>query len=191
MAAVIECQPEHTLSIAAGLRDSGTFIDVVPAERSVFVSSALPISSSNLVELAQFHAHTLEVSNPRVVEIPVHYDGEDLDEVAALTGMSRSAVIELHTSTLFTAAFAGFAPGFMYCTGLPTQLQLPRRTNPRVSVPSGSVAIADIYSAVYPLSSPGGWHLIGRTDVEMFDINRDPASFLQPGDSVKYVQVPS
>lgn len=191
LAAVIECQPEHTLAIAAGLRETGEFIDVVPAERSVFVSSARPIISGNLIELAQLHAHTLETSHSRLMEIPVHYDGEDLDEVASLTGMSRSAVIDLHTSTLFTAAFAGFAPGFMYCTGLPTQLQIPRRTNPRVSVPSGSVAIADIYSAVYPLSSPGGWHLLGRTDISMFDINRDPASFLLPGDSVKFVQVRS
>lgn len=189
LAAIVDCSPAHTLSIAAGLRDTGQFVDVVPAESSVFVSSARPISQLNLIEMAQAHAHPRVVESTRIVEIPVMYNGDDLDEVALLTGMSREAVIDMHSSATYTAAFAGFAPGFMYCTGLPLKLQLPRRTNPRVSVPSCSVAIADIYSAVYPLSSPGGWHLLGITPTKMFDINRDPASLLSPGDTVKYIVV--
>lgn len=189
LAAIVDCNPEHTLSIAAALRATDAFIDVVPAESSVFVSSAQTIVPSLLLEVAQANAHVSNNAQARLVEIPVRYNGADLEEVAELTGLKPVEVIELHSSTIFTAAFAGFAPGFMYCTGLPDRLKLPRRKNPRVSVPAGSVAIADIYSAVYPLSSPGGWHLLGTTDVPMFDLHREPASFMQPGDSVKYVRV--
>jgi KipI family sensor histidine kinase inhibitor len=99
-------------------------------------------------------------------------------------------VIELHSSTIFNAAFAGFAPGFMYCTGLPEVLHLPRRATPRTSVPAGSLAMADAYTAIYPLNSPGGWNLIGTTNIKMFDAKADQPSFLLPGDRVRFVPVP-
>lgn len=122
----------------------------------------------------------------QVLEVPVRYDGDDLAHVAAHAGCSVHQVISLHTSATFRVAFLGFAPGFAYLLGLPRLLQLPRREVPRVRVPAGSVALADRYSAVYPRSSPGGWHLIGTTDLVLFDPDRRPASLLRPGMTVRF-----
>lgn len=188
-AGIVDCPPESCLPIADALRATGDYVDIVPAESSVFVSSNARIDQAVVLALAQLHRDSAGATTGRHLEIPVRYTGDDLGEVASTVGMSVEAVIDLHTSTSFTAAFAGFAPGFLYCTGLPKQLHLPRRSQPRVRVPSGSVAIADIYSAVYPMESPGGWHLLGTTDISMFDLGRDPASYLQPGDTVRFVQV--
>ena len=104
-----------------------------------------------------------------VVEVPVTYDGPDLDEVARATGLSVAEVVDLHSSTPHRVAFCGFMPGFAYLVGLPSALHLARRTTPRPRVPAGSVAIAAGYSGVYPRESPGGWHLIGWTDVVLWD----------------------
>lgn len=118
--------------------------------------------------------------------IPVRYDGADLGEVAERSGLTVAAVIAQHRDADYRVAFLGFSPGFAYLSGLPPDLQLPRRSVPRVRVPAGSLAIADRYTAVYPRSSPGGWHLIGSTDVTMFDADRDPPSLLQPGTVVRF-----
>jgi KipI family sensor histidine kinase inhibitor len=118
--------------------------------------------------------------------IPVRYDGVDLDAVAELTGLRKGEVIERHCEATYTAAFAGFVPGFAYLTGLDRALRLPRRDSPRTRVPAGSVAIADIYSAVYPADSPGGWHVIGTTELILFDPARVPAATLQPGARVRF-----
>jgi KipI family sensor histidine kinase inhibitor len=123
-----------------------------------------------------------------VVEIEVDYDGADLDEVAAATGLSADEVVVAHAGTVFTVAFCGFAPGFAYLTGLPPELHLPRRSSPRTRVPEGSVAIADAFSAVYPRSSPGGWHLLGRTEARLWDLTRDVPGLLQPGDRVRFAR---
>jgi KipI family sensor histidine kinase inhibitor len=120
--------------------------------------------------------------------IPVHYDGEDLAAVAATCGLSPEGVIALHTQALFTVAFCGFAPGFGYLTGTPEQFRVPRRASPRTRVPAGSVALADEFSAVYPQESPGGWQLIGRTDVVVFDVDRNPPALLTPGTRVRFVE---
>jgi KipI family sensor histidine kinase inhibitor len=118
--------------------------------------------------------------------VPVRYDGEDLAFVAAKAGCGVEQVISLHTSATFRVAFLGFAPGFAYLQGLPRPLHLPRRDVPRLRVPAGSVALADRYSAVYPRPSPGGWHLIGTTDLLFFDPDRRPASLLRPGMAVRF-----
>ena len=120
-------------------------------------------------------------------EITVHYEGPDLDQVCALTGLDREAVVAAHTRTPWRVAFAGFAPGFAYLTGGDPRLQVPRRAEPRTSVPPGSVALAGGYSAVYPRSSPGGWQLIGHTDVTIWDVDRDPPALLRPGAVVRFV----
>ncbi len=120
-------------------------------------------------------------------EITVHYEGPDLDEVCTLTGLDREAVVAAHTRTPWRVAFAGFAPGFAYLTGGDPRLQVPRRAEPRTSVPPGSVALAGGYSAVYPRSSPGGWQLIGHTDVTVWDVDRDPPALLAPGAVVRFV----
>jgi KipI family sensor histidine kinase inhibitor len=121
------------------------------------------------------------------VELTVDYDGADLDDVAAATGLTTGEVVELHASGRYTCAFCGFAPGFGYLTGLDERLHLPRRASPRTAVRAGAVAIAAGYSAVYPSPSPGGWHLIGRTDARMWDHRRAHPALLRPGTTVRFV----
>jgi KipI family sensor histidine kinase inhibitor len=123
----------------------------------------------------------------RLVEVPTVYDGEDLDAVAELWGMSRDDVVETHTATEFRVAFCGFAPGFAYCTGLSEERAVPRRSSPRSRVPAGSVGLAGSYTGVYPSASPGGWQLIGRTELVLWDIDRDPPATLVPGTRVRFV----
>lgn len=126
----------------------------------------------------------------RVLEIPTRYggaNGPDLDEVAARLGLTPAQVIELHAQPVYQVAMIGFMPGFPYLLGLPECLQLPRRESVRRQVPAGSVAIAGTQAGIYPQSSPGGWHLIGRTDLGLFDANRSSPSWLAPGDRVRFV----
>ena len=188
-AALIECDPNEVSALRSACLESGLFSEVVPAECTVLVCWQGTLAITQIEKLVATVTPATEAVTGRVVEIPVRYNGQDLDEVAKLIGLSKFEVIELHSSTTFTAAFAGFAPGFMYCTGLPEVLQLPRRATPRVSVPAGSLAMADTYTAIYPLNSPGGWNLIGTTDVAMFDADAKQPSLLLPGDKVKFVPV--
>ncbi|MCB1598588.1 MAG: 5-oxoprolinase subunit PxpB [Lysobacterales bacterium] len=131
-------------------------------------------------------------STPRVRDIPTRYggeDGPDLAEVAERTGLSAKQVIDVHAGTLYRVAMTGFQPGFPYLLGLPEALHLPRRSSIRSSVPAGSVALAGAQTGIYPASSPGGWHLIGRTALSLFDCQRQPEVWLQPGDAVRFVPV--
>lgn len=124
------------------------------------------------------------------IEIPVLYGGQvgpDLDAVADRTGLTPAQVVELHSSVIYRAYMLGFAPGFAYLGELPAQLELPRRDTPRQRVPAGSVAIAGRQTAVYPLSTPGGWHLIGRTDLVVWDARRDQPALIAAGQSVRFV----
>ncbi len=123
------------------------------------------------------------------VVVPVRYDGDDLDAVASACAMSREAVVDAHVAGSYLVDFCGFAPGFAYLSGLPHPLHLPRRDRPRPRVPAGAVAIADRYAAVYPRSTPGGWHLIGRTDLAVWDTGRRPAALLAPGTAVRFTAV--
>lgn len=123
----------------------------------------------------------------RRVEIPVLYDGPDLDSVARFHDLSRERVVELHASALYSVAFLGFVPGFAYLTGLPPALHTPRLASPRKHVPAGSVGIAGDQTGIYPISTPGGWQLIGRTTVELFNPAHTPMSMLQPGDEVVFL----
>jgi len=122
-----------------------------------------------------------------LVEIPVTYDGPDLDEVAQLTGLSREEVVGRHTAAEHRAAFLGFQPGFAYLTGGDERLHVPRREIPRTVVPGGTVAIAGPYSGVYPRESPGGWRLLGWTTAVMFDPAREPPALVAAGDRVRFV----
>jgi KipI family sensor histidine kinase inhibitor len=123
------------------------------------------------------------------IEIPVSYDGEDLDEVAGLLGITAAEVVSLHTGQDYSVGFTGFAPGFAYLTGGHPALNVPRRSSPRTRIPAGSVALAGTFSGVYPRESPGGWQLIGTTQSLMWDLGRDRAALMLPGDRVRFVDV--
>ncbi|HET6764372.1 MAG TPA: 5-oxoprolinase subunit PxpB [Longimicrobiaceae bacterium] len=125
----------------------------------------------------------------RLVEIAVRYDGPDLAEVARETGLTPDEVVRLHSGTEYRVHLLGFAPGFAYLGELPTALHLPRRASPRTRVPAGSVAIAGAQTAVYPLATPGGWHLLGTTRTAMWDVRRDPPALLRAGDRVRFTTV--
>lgn len=118
------------------------------------------------------------------VEVPTRYDGEDLPRVAEHWGMSTVDVVAAHTGTEFRVAFCGFAPGFAYLTGLP--YTVPRLATPRPRVPAGSVGLAGPYTGVYPSASPGGWLLIGRTELPLFTVDRQPPALLSPGTRVRF-----
>ena len=120
------------------------------------------------------------------VVLTVTYDGPDLAEVAELTGLDEGEVVAAHTEKAWTVGFCGFAPGFAYLTGGDPRLYVPRRATPRANVPAGSVGLAGDFSGVYPRSSPGGWQLIGRTDADLFDVDRNPPALLQPGMRVRF-----
>jgi KipI family sensor histidine kinase inhibitor len=136
----------------------------------------------------------IQLPQPRQLEIPVCYGGEfgrDLEDVAALHGISPARVIELHTSVTYVVYFLGFVPGFAYLGELPETLATPRLATPRKSVPAGSVGIAGNQTGVYPFATPGGWRLIGRTPFAMFRPDRSEMSALSLGDRVRFVSIPS
>ena len=121
--------------------------------------------------------------------IPTRYDGIDLADVAAATGLSVEEVIARHTKRVYRVDILGFVPGFAYLSELDESLVLPRREQPRPRVTPGSVAIAGAQTAVYPLATPGGWHIIGSTDAVMFDPNRPEPAMLRPGDKVRFERI--
>lgn len=119
--------------------------------------------------------------------VPVVYDGEDLAAVAEHTGLAPSRIAEIHSSVEYSVLAVGFVPGFAYLGELDERIRVPRRDTPRTRVPAGAVAIAGPHTAVYPLATPGGWHLIGRTTIRMFEATRSPPALLSAGDRVRFV----
>ncbi|MCQ1954078.1 5-oxoprolinase/urea amidolyase family protein [Arthrobacter sp. zg-Y238] len=160
-------------------------IDALAAAGTVLVRFAGrrdTVAAVRLLERLDFSHAAL--SDARTVTIDTVYDGEDLAEVARLTGLSEEAVVQAHTGTAWTGGFGGFAPGFTYLVGGDPALNVPRRSTPRKAVPAGSVALAGDYSAVYPRESPGGWQLIGHTNAKLWDLSRESPALIRPGDSV-------
>ena len=170
--------------------------ELVPAfaALTVFFDPLLTNAEHLRSRLAAFAAQptgdTVVGRSGRLVSIPVRYDGPDLDEVAQRTSLTRDQVVDLHSAREYRVYLLGFAPGFAYLGDLDAALVLPRRREPRPRVQPGSVGIAGAQTGVYPLATPGGWHLIGRTDVACFDPDRDPPALLQPGDRVRFEPVP-
>ncbi|GAB3310495.1 5-oxoprolinase subunit PxpB [Epidermidibacterium keratini] len=164
--------------------------DVVPASRTVLVTFTQPaLLQTALPALRAIEPDEHEHEDAGEATIEVVYDGEDLADVADMTGMSVDEVIEVHSSTTYTVAFLGFAPGFAYLTGLDERLHMPRRPSPRTKVPRGSVAMAGPFTAVYPHDSPGGWQLLGRSDAPLWDLDRAEPSLLRPGMQVRFQAV--
>ncbi|SEG16588.1 sensor histidine kinase inhibitor, KipI family [Thermomonospora echinospora] len=166
-------------------------LDVVPGERTVLI-----VADPDRCDLDRLAARLAALELPDgpqdglvPVEIPVVYDGQDVAEVAGLTGLSAEEVVRRHSSGVYVVAYLGFSPGFGYLTGLDPALHVPRRRTPRTSVPAGSVAIAGPYAAVYPSASPGGWRLLGRTELALWDVRRASPALLRPGARVRFVPV--
>lgn len=164
-------------------------VDVVPAARTILLVTAPDVAALPEVAAAvrRVRPRPEGARSGETVELPVHYDGADLADVAALWGVPADEVVRRHTGTGWTVAFCGFAPGFGYCTPDGEPWDVPRRDTPRTRVPAGAVGLAGAFSGVYPRESPGGWQLIGRTDVAVFDLGRDPAALLRPGVRVRFV----
>jgi len=182
---------DDVLALYAALADAPPpgVLDVVPAARTVLL-----VTDPSRTTLAAV-ADAVRASTPRpggrtagdAVELPVHYDGADLAEAAELLHLSPEELVARHTGAEWTVAFCGFAPGFGYLVQPGAAWDVPRRATPRTKVPPGSVALAGEFSGVYPRESPGGWQLIGRTDVAVFDLDREPAALLRPGTTVRFV----
>jgi KipI family sensor histidine kinase inhibitor len=165
-------------------------VDLVPAARTVLVLLDRPPADTDTARLRR-----LSLTRPpdddalRAVDLPVVFDGPDLDDVASLTGLAVPQLVVELTAAELTVAFGGFAPGFGYLTGLPEHLHVPRRSTPRTRVPPGSVGLAGPFAGAYPRASPGGWQLVGRTDAVLFDVDRDPPALLRPGARVRLREV--
>ena len=164
-------------------------VELVPAARTVLVRHRpSAVTQAELVrQIGGRRLATGERAAGTLIEIPVRYDGEDLAEVAAMLGISSAEVIARHTSTDYTVAFTGFAPGFAYLSGGHPSLDVPRRQTPRTRIPAGAVGLAGRFSGVYPQASPGGWQILGVTDLPMWDLAREVPALLQPGFRVRFV----
>lgn len=180
---------DGVLSLHAFLQeqpDAGQ-LDVVAAAETVLITAVSTAAASRIAR--KVLAADLATSPERddaVVVIDTVYDGEDIREAAALTGLTLEGLVNMHSQQLWTAAFGGFAPGFAYLVSAVDYPPIPRRESPRTSVPAGTVALAGQYSAVYPGASPGGWQLIGRTTTPMWDPTRQSPALVNPGNRVQF-----
>ena len=186
----------HNLALAVEERGVPGIVDLVPAYASLLVQyDPIKISITDLqARLSQFQSQLKEQppTSPRVVEVPTLYGGEygpDLESVADHAGLTEAGVVSLHSETDYLVYMMGFTPGFPYLGGLPEELFTPRLETPRAKIPAGSVGIAEGQTGVYPVVSPGGWRLIGRTPLKLFDPERDPPSTVSAGDHVRFVPV--
>jgi KipI family sensor histidine kinase inhibitor len=178
---------------AAGIRamEIESVTDVVPAYTTIavyFDSARITLDSivDTIASVVNTNASVVADSSA-IVEIPVRYDGPDLDDVAERTGLTVRDVIARHSSRTYRAYMSGFVPGFAYLGDLDPLLIVARRSVPRLRVPAGSVAIAAAQTAVYPFETPGGWHLIGSTTLRMFDVARNPPALIRAGDTVRFI----
>jgi KipI family sensor histidine kinase inhibitor len=183
----------QTLALLASLKDDPIpgIMEMVPAARTLLIRfrpAALPLAA--LIEAIVGRSVSARIERAgRRIEIPVHYDGEDLADVAALLRTTPEEIVRRHTRADYTVAFTGFAPGFAYLAGGHPSFDLPRRRTPRTRIPAGAVGLAGTFSAVYPQATPGGWQIIGTTPMAMWDISRAVPALLQPGIHVQFVDI--
>jgi allophanate hydrolase subunit 1 len=165
--------------------------DLVPAERTILIDGlADPAHLARLAaELPGWPLAAAPAGDGHTIHLAVRYTGPDLPAVAAAWNVPVSEVAAIHAAHEYRVAFCGFTPGFAYLTGLPERYHLPRRPTPRTGVPPGSVAVAGPYTGVYPRESPGGWHLIGTTDAQLWDLGREEPALLTPGATVRFTPV--
>ncbi|WP_428342718.1 5-oxoprolinase subunit B family protein [Mycobacterium sp.] len=191
-ALLLQCDSTaEVLAWAAALRDAAMpdVLDIVPAARTVLLTLDGPGRQAIIrgeLGAMQVVAGAESAAPGEPVVIDVVYDGADLDEVAELTGLTTAQVIDAHTAKPWNVGFCGFAPGFAYLVGGDARLAVPRRSEPRPSVPAGSVGLAGEFTGIYPRRSPGGWQLIGRTEAALWDIERSDPALLTPGTWVQF-----
>jgi len=186
----------HGLSREIGRLGARGVLEVVPTYRSLVV-----YYDPQRISYADLTSRIGEMEAPlgegeavatRLVEIPTLYGGEygpDIGDVAQHNGISEAEVIRIHSGTDYLVYMMGFLPGFPYLGGMSERIATPRLVSPRASIPAGSVAIAERQTGIYPVESPGGWRLIGRTPIRLFDPGREPPVEIEPGDYLRFVQV--
>ena len=195
----IDASANARVRLLQGALDAGAhdgIVETVPTYRSLIVHyDSLVLSREALEALIASAARGLPAEiaeRVRTVEIPVLYGGEagpDLADVAAVAGVDEQTVVDLHAGGDYAVFMLGFMPGFPYLGGLPARIATPRLATPRTRVPAGSVGIAGAQTGIYPSASPGGWRLIGRTPVRLFDPGQSPPALLEAGDHVRFVPV--
>jgi KipI family sensor histidine kinase inhibitor len=181
----------EVLTSSAALHDAAMpeVLDIVPAARTVLLKLDGPGRQGAVrrrlqkLELGS-DATATTAGEPLVIDVV--YDGEDLAEVAELTGLTTQEVVDAHSAEPWIVGFCGFAPGFAYLVGGDPRLAVPRRSDPRPAVPAGAVGLAGEFTGIYPRRSPGGWQLIGRTDAVLWDIDRPDPALLTPGTRVRF-----
>jgi len=181
-------------NLAGKLRKSGKFIDVVPAYDSlvcVFDLGSYQMKDiKRHVEDALIRGKAQPSKTGKTIDIPVHYGGEngpDMQTICAHSGLTEAEVIQRHSQDSYRVCMMGFIPGFTFLSPAPKALHHPRLTTPRATVPAGSIGIANWQTGIYGLSSPGGWQIIGRTPLSIFDGKRDAPFLLQAGDQVRFI----
>jgi KipI family sensor histidine kinase inhibitor len=178
-------------SLANHCKKDNSFIDVVPGMNSLTLYLKQDIELAKWLE--QLPAIWNNIKPNEFVakhhKIKTHYNGADLNYVANFHSLSIDDVINLHSEPQYAVLFLGFQPGFAYLNGLNKQLFTPRRSEPRLKVPKGSVAIGADQTAIYPADSPGGWHIIGQTDIPLFDATQKSPCLIQPGDTLEFIPV--
>ncbi|AIF69497.1 allophanate hydrolase [Palaeococcus pacificus DY20341] len=184
----------HAVAEAIEKASPEWLIEIVPTYTSVYVYyDPLKIGYSEVVEAVKpFLNAEPKKEKARIIEIPTVYGGEfgpDIEFVAEYNGLSVDDIIEIHSKPLYRIYMLGFTPGFAYLGGMDERIATPRLEKPRLKVPAGSVGIAGKQTGIYPLKSPGGWRLIGRTPLKLFDANREPPTLLQPGNYIKFVPI--
>lgn len=161
-------------------------LEVIPGAQTLLLRLTGELGAAERARLLHLPIQPAIAQEQQRVTIQVDYDGEDLEEVARLTGLTPAEVVQAHVGQVWTVGFCGFAPGFAYLHGESDRLRVPRRSAPRTRVPPGSVGLADQWSGIYPREGPGGWQLIGRTQQPMWDLEQDPPALLQPGMPVQF-----
>ena len=168
--------------VEARSRGAITAIEIVPAASTVLLAGVADVGQARAaLEHITPREHQTASSE---IEIPIHWDGEDLTAIGERWGESPEQRLK---ATEFRVAFCGFAPGFAYLAGLPERFQIPRRDTPRTKVPAGSLATAGPYVGIYPRATPGGWHLLGRTETILFDVTKEEPALLTPGINVRFI----
>jgi KipI family sensor histidine kinase inhibitor len=191
-AALLECENlAEVLGLLPQLRDQPKINEVVPGARTVLLRLASPLDAVDRRGLQSMVPTSTEIHQRVRIRVEVDYSGEDLRTVADQVGTTPAEVVELHTGQIWTVGFCGFAPGFAYLQGEHDRLRVFRRQQPRPNVPAGAVGLADSWSGIYPRAGPGGWQLIGRTDAQLWDLNRTPPALLQPGFQVQFTSTAS